>query len=398
MNIKIYIKKIIFKIIRIIYKLLCNKIKIDDKTVLFVAYHGKGYLCNPKYLHEYMCNNEEYKDYKYVWAVKDNKNTEIKNAKVIKYAGIQYFYYLAKSKYWIVNCKLPGYVIKKEGQIYLQTWHGTPLKRLAHDIKIGDDATFYRSKMSRESMVKTYVKDVEWYDYFISPYSFSTEKFKSAFRVEEEKLIETGYPRNDFISNITDKEILNIKEKYNIPKDKKVILYAPTWRDNSFSDKGYIFKLQVDFNLWKEKLGDEYVVIFKPHYLIFNKYINDELNGFLYSIDENVDINELYVISDILITDYSSVLFDYSILNRPIIFYMYDLDDYKENIRGFYLDVNNDLPGEIITKEEDLINTVLDIENYKLNNKDRLEKFNKKFNYLHTGSCCENVINKIIIR
>ena len=77
---------------------------------------------------------------------------------------------------------------------------------------------------------------------------------------------------------------------------------------------------------------------------------------------------------------------------------MYDLDDYKENIRGFYLDVNNDLPGEIITKEEDLINTVLDIENYKLNNKDRLEKFNKKFNYLHTGSCCENVINKIIIR
>ena len=385
MNIKLNLKRIIFKLIRIIYRCINKYISIDDKTILFVSYHGKGYLCNPKYLHKYMYEHEEYSDYKYIWAVKNNKNINIKNAKVIRYAGIKYFYYLARSKYWIVNCKLPGYVIKKQGQIYLQTWHGTPLKRLAYDIKIGDKATFYRSKMSRESMLKTYDKDVERYDYFISPNRFSTEKFETAFKISKEKLIESGYPRNDFISNITEQEIDNLKEKYNITKDKKVILYAPTWRDNSFSDKGYIFKLQVDFKLWKDKLEEEYVVIFKPHYLIFNKYVNNDLKGFLYSIDEDVDINELYVISDILITDYSSVLFDYAILNRPIIFYMYDLDDYKENIRGFYLDVYNDLPGEIIKTEEKVINTVLNIERYKLNNKEKLYNFNEKFNYFHKG-------------
>ena len=292
MNIKLNLKRIIFKLIRIIYRCINKYISIDDKTILFVSYHGKGYLCNPKYLHKYMYEHEEYSDYKYIWAVKNNKNINIKNAKVIRYAGIKYFYYLARSKYWIVNCKLPGYVIKKQGQIYLQTWHGTPLKRLAYDIKIGDKATFYRSKMSRESMLKTYDKDVERYDYFISPNRFSTEKFETAFKISKEKLIESGYPRNDFISNITEQEIDNLKEKYNITKDKKVILYAPTWRDNSFSDKGYIFKLQVDFKLWKDKLEEEYVVIFKPHYLIFNKYVNNDLKGFLYSIDEDVDINE----------------------------------------------------------------------------------------------------------
>lgn len=398
MNIKLNLKRIIFKLIRIIYKGINKYISIDDKTILFISYHGKGYLCNPKYLHKYMYEHEEYSNYKYIWAVKNNKNINIKNAKVIKYAGIKYFYYLARSKYWIVNCKLPGYVIKRQGQIYLQTWHGTPLKRLAYDIKIGDKATFYRSKMSRESMLKTYDKDVERYDYFISPNRFSTEKFETAFKISKEKLIESGYPRNDFISNITEQEIDNLKEKYNITKDKKVILYAPTWRDNSFSDKGYIFKLQVDFKLWKDKLEEEYVVIFKPHYLIFNKYVNNDLKGFLYSIDEDVDINELYVISDILITDYSSVLFDYAILNRPIIFYMYDLDDYKENIRGFYLDVYNDLPGEIIKTEEKVINTVLNIERYKLNNKEKLYNFNEKFNYLHNGKCCKNVLDKVIKR
>lgn len=209
MNIKLNLKRIIFKLIRIIYRCINKYISIDDKTILFVSYHGKGYLCNPKYLHKYMYEHEEYSDYKYIWAVKNNKNINIKNAKVIRYAGIKYFYYLARSKYWIVNCKLPGYVIKKQGQIYLQTWHGTPLKRLAYDIKIGDKATFYRSKMSRESMLKTYDKDVERYDYFISPNRFSTEKFETAFKISKEKLIESGYPRNDFISNITEQEIDN---------------------------------------------------------------------------------------------------------------------------------------------------------------------------------------------
>ena len=358
MNLKSNIKKVLSKIIRKLYSILYKYINVDEKTILFIAFHGRGYNCNPKYLHQYMATSDEFRQYKFIWAIKKNYKEEVPNCKVVRYNGLQYFYYLARSKYWVVNCKLPKYIMKKENQIYLQTWHGTPLKRLAHDIESREDLTFYRSEMSRKEMLDTYDCDVKKYDFLISPNRFSTDKFKSAFRVDDSKIIETGYPRNDFLINSTKNDANRIKDKINIPKNKKVILYAPTWRDNSYSNRGYSYKLKVDFNLWKEQLGDDYVVLFKPHYLIVDSYSNNGIEDFVYIMKESIDINELYLISDILITDYSSVFFDYALLERPILFYMYDLEEYRDELRGFYLDINKDLPGEIFTDEKALINEV----------------------------------------
>lgn len=396
MHIKSVIKRVISKLIKYGYQLLYLLVPVNKKTVLFIAYHGRGYLCNPKAIHQYMVNSKEYQDYTFVWAIKKNKKVNIPNAKVVRYYSIPYFYYLARSKYWVFNCKMPAYLKKKKSQIYLQTWHGTPLKRLAHDINTKDDATFYRTKMSREQMVKTYDSDSVKYDYFLSPNEFSTQKFMSAFRIDREKIIEIGYPRNDYISNIKQKEIEYLKFKYKIPLDKKVILYAPTWRDNSFVSKGYVHELKVDFNKWKKELGNEYVVIFKPHYLIINKFENDDLNGFLYSISEDAEINELYVISDLLITDYSSVFFDYAILNRPILFYMYDLEEYEHQIRGFYLNIHEDLPGEIITDELMLINKIKSINDNIGEDSFKLNKFNETYNQLHKGICAKLVVEQVI--
>lgn len=396
MKLKKKIKKFLGRIIKTSYNLWYKFVTVDEKTILFISFHGRGYSCNPKYLHKYLLSNEKYKDYKFVWAVKKGKGKEISSAKVIRYNSVKYFYYLAKSKYWIVNCKLPRHILKKENQVYLQTWHGTPLKRLAHDIQIGSDAKFYRTGVSKKEMTDTYDIDVKRYNYLISPNKFSTEKFQSAFKIERNRIIETGYPRNDYLTNITDSEINNLKEKYKIQKDKKVILYAPTWRDNSFNVKGYTFKLEVNFNKWKEVLGEEYVVLFKPHYLITNKFNNDGLEEFLYTIKEDKDINELYVISDILVTDYSSVFFDYAILQRPILFYMYDLKEYDEEIRGFYLDINKDLPGSIFTKEDDLLKKILNIEDYKKSTYKLLNDFNNTYNYLQDGHASERVI-KILL-
>lgn len=396
MRLKSRIKKFLGRVIKANYKIWYKFISVDEKTILFISFHGRGYSCNPKYLHKYLLTNEKYKDYKFIWAVKKGKGKDISGAKVIRYNSVKYFYYLAKSKYWIVNCKLPRHILKKEDQVYLQTWHGTPLKRLAHDIEIGADAKFYRTGISKKEMTETYDIDVNRYDYLISPNKFSTEKFQSAFDIERNRIIETGYPRNDYLTNISDSEIKKIKEKFKIPEDKKVILYAPTWRDNSFDVKGYTFKLQVDFIKWKEFLGEEYVVLFKPHYLITNKFNNRGLEKFLYTISEDKDINELYVISDILVTDYSSVFFDYAILQRPILFYMYDLKEYEEEIRGFYLDIKKDLPGNIFTKEEELLKEILNIEKYKKNTSKLLENFNNTYNYLQDGHASDRVIKVLL--
>lgn len=389
------IKLFIGKFVRLAYRLTYRLIPCEKNMVLFISFHGRGYSDNPKAIYEYL--RKQNSDLKYIWAIKNHKqkNIQIEGAKVIEYFSIPYFYYLARSKYWVVNCKLPTYILKKENQVYLQTWHGTPLKRLAHDIVLDNkDTTFYRSKMSAEEMYNTYDEDVRKYNYMISPNPYSTKVFKSAFRINEERLIETGYPRNDILVNSTNDQIVRIKERLGLPKDKKVILYAPTWRDNSYVIEGYTFKLQVDFRKWQEALGEEYIVVFKPHYLIINDFDIKAFEGFVYEASATSDIAELYLISDLLITDYSSVFFDYAILNRPMYFYMFDLDEYASELRGFYFDIYETLPGPIVQNENDLL---AQIKNSNFDY-DRLKKFNQEFNEFHDGQCAKKVCDILFER
>ena len=389
------IKKLAFFIISNGYKVARRFVVSDNKTILFISYHGRGYSCNPKYIHQELLQDERFKGFNFIWALKDTSQ-EIEGATIIKYRSLQYFYYLAKSKIWISNCKLPSYCLKKRKQVYIQTWHGTPLKRLAYDINIDEKQTFYRSKMSKQEMVKSYDDDSKQYNYLISPNSFTSEKYQSCFKVSSDKIKEFGYPRNDFLVNLKQDQIEQLKVKLGLPSDKKIILYAPTWRDNSFNHKGYTFNLQCDFKKWQHYLEKDYVVIFKPHYLISNKFDNEQFKDFLYLFDANIDINELYAVSDLLITDYSSVFFDYSILDRPILFYMYDLDDYRDNLRGFYLDIDKDLPGQVVKHEEDLfkiiINDMHNFESIKALRKDFINKYHTS----EQGNASKKIIDNLI--
>ena len=386
------IKKIVFVLIKYIYAFISEFITVDKDLVIFISFHGRGFSDNPRAIYEALINDSKYSNLKYIWVINNHKqkNIYLDDVKIIDYNSLSFFYYMCKAKYWIINCKMPEYIVKKENQIYLQTWHGTPLKRLGHDIQVSEDTTFYRSGLNYEEMCKTYDVDVEKYNYMISPNKFCTEVFQSSFGINKERLIETGYPRNDFITNATKEDIINIKNKYHLPLDKKIILYAPTWRDNSYNVSGYTFELKADFYKWKEILKDEYIIVFKPHYLIVNKYENNEdLKDFLYSIPANAEINELYVISDSMITDYSSVFYDYAVLNRPMYFYMYDLEEYREELRGFYLDIYTELPGKIFEDEDmllnDIKNNVYDYESLKI--------FNERFSHAQTGNCAQKVID-----
>ena len=386
------IKEIVKTILAIYCFILSNFIKTNDKTVLFISFHGKGYSDNPKAIYEEMLKDDKFKDYKFVWAIKNHKKKAIKidDAKIVEYLSIPYFYYLSKAKYWIFNCKMPSYICKKKDQIYLQTWHGTPLKRLGHDIHVDENTTFYRSQIKAEDMYRSYDIDSARYNYMISPNAFCTKIFPSAFNINKERLIETGYPRNDVMSNVTDDEKLKIKKELNIPLHKKVILYAPTWRDNQYVAKGYTFKLEVDFHKWHQYLKDDYIVLFKPHYLIINDYKStNDLQGFLYNIDADQDISPLYLITDILITDYSSVFYDFAVMNKPMYFYMYDLEDYQEELRGFYIDIYKDLPGQIYENEDDLLKDVIENEyDYA-----KLKVFKERFNNHDDGKASKRVID-----
>ena len=367
--------------------------KIDDKMIFFESFYGNSYSCSPKAIYEYVLNDERFKDYKFVWAFKNiNKYTFDERTILVKSNSRKYYKYLSKSKYWVVNLLINTGVKKKKNQVYVQCWHGTPLKKLRYDIEKDNVLNSISEVRKRNDL------DAVKFDYFISPSKFCTEKFTSAFNLKklnnENIFIEKGYPRNDYLFNYKKSDIKRIKKELNIPLNKKVILYAPTFRDNQVNENGYTYNVELDFNKLKNEFSEEYVILFRAHYFIANKFDFKKYNNFVYDVSKYEDINELYIISDILITDYSSVFFDFANLKRPILFYMYDYNNYKNNLRDFYIDLK-ELPGPILKKEKTLIKEIKNIDNYSKKYKEKYEKFNKKYNYLDDGNATKRVVEEI---
>ena len=376
------------------YKL---KYKVDDKTIFFEVYDGRNYTCSPKAIYEKMLTMKEFKDFKFIWAFNDPSKHDVMKDKrlvIVKTNTKDYYKYISSSKYWIVNSIMDECITKKKGQIYVQCWHGTPLKRLRYDIEVNGAVL-----NTIEEIRKRNDRDARKFDYFISPSKYCTEKFTSAFNLialgKKDIIIEEGYPRNDSLFNRNKKDVDKIKEKLGIPKDKKVICYLPTFRDNQHtSGVGYTYNLAIDFDSLKKRFGKDYVILFKPHYFIANKIDLSKYKNFVYNVANYDEINDIYLASDLLITDYSSVFFDYANLNRLVMFYMYDFDDYKNNLRDFYISLD-ELPGPITKTQKELEKYISNIDKSNSEYKTKYKKFNDKYTYLDDGNASERVIRVV---
>lgn len=380
------------------YQMRTRTIKADEKTILFNSFNGKSYTCTPKAVYEYMISSGKYTDYQFIWVVRDTDKYEYltrnPNTTIVKNRTKAYECALASAKYWICNYRIYDYIYPKKDQIYVQCWHGTPLKRLGYDIEHSDNAM-----NSQQEIREKYRTDAEKFSYILSPSAFASDKFISAWNLKKtnqtDKVVEVGYPRDDFMYNYSNDDVIRVKGLLGIPSDKKVLLYAPTWRDNQYSaGKGYVYDNPVDFGKLRQDLSDEWIILFRAHYLVANVFNFEEYSGFIYDVSKYDDINELYIVSDMLITDYSSVFFDYANLKRPILYYMYDLEYYKEELRGFYIDLS-ELPGPIIEKEEELIPAIKKLADEFVYN-EKYQMFNKKFNYLNDGHASERLIERIL--
>ena len=388
---KQYIKKIIKFFVLLIYRLETVVLKINPKIIVFESNLGRNYTGNPRCIYEEMVArglDHEYQCY----VILEDMNTVIPgNAKKIKRTRIQYFYILARAGVIVSDSRMPKYIIKRKGVTYIQTWHGTPLKKLALDM---DDVS-----MAGEKDIETYkynfAKNAATWDYLISQNTFSTNIFRQAFAYYK-NILEIGYPRNDILFQKNNpQEILKLKKELGLPLDKKIILYAPTWRDDEFYDKGqYKFASKLDFDLAQNELSSDYVFIVKYHYLVQDKIDWSKYKGFVYNYDMRYDISILYLVSDMMITDYSSVMFDYSLLQRPILFYTYDLDKYKNELRGFYFDLTKEAPGPISTTTKDLIEN---IKNYDCTEyQEAYEAFHNKYNHVDDGTASAQVVDLIL--
>lgn len=318
--------------------------------MVFSTFNGKQYSGNPRAIYEYYVGKNKNK--RYIWVLpKTNKMKVLGNPEIVRVHSISYLYHLATAQIWVMNANLDATIRKRKGQLFIQTWHGIPLKHIGRDAEIPDDnGKFSRSKSNWERDAMRWTK-------FISPGKAYDHLFLSAFPISKNSIIHMPYPRNRYLLTPqaeNTERILEMQHMLHLPENKKVILYAPTYREGCF-------KTSIPFDIYKlyQFFGEQIVLLVKMHPHIKQVILPDEIpQDFCIDVSWYDDINDIFLVTDILITDYSSVFFDFSFLQRPMIFYPYDIEYYMKNQRSFYFDYEQIVPGPICYTSEVLLKQI----------------------------------------
>lgn len=318
---------------------------IKKNKIIFFGYYGAQYGCSPKYISEYIVKNEP--GFDVVWGTLNPSSIEDGKVRKAMFASVRFWFELATAKFIITNYRFGMDIKKRANQVYVQTWHSS--LRLK---KIEKDAEAYLP----ENYVRQAQRDSKYIDYLISGCKESTRIFKQSFWYDGE-ILEIGTPRIDPIINNENLKLKEIKERLGMKTDKKVLLYAPTFRkSNDYSC--YLSDFSEIVKSLEEYFGGDWKVVVRLHPHLANRaeeiITNKEIiNGSSYN-----DIQELLMITDFLITDYSSLMFDFLFSQKPVLLYLPDLQDYLTNERELYYDVKElpflkayDHPG-IISKIE----------------------------------------------
>ncbi|MFD1031342.1 CDP-glycerol glycerophosphotransferase family protein [Metaplanococcus flavidus] len=377
----------LFKILFIVTGLLPKK----RKLVIFESFHAQQYSDSPRAIYEYM--KEHHPDYQLLWSVDKQAQSLFQDFGVpyLRRFSIAWFLNFPRAKYWVNNVRLPAWMPKPKKTVYIQTWHGTPLKKLGIDIE-----EIHMPGTNTSNYKKNFIVESSKWDYLVSPNSYSSEIFRRAFHYQG-KIIESGYPRNDLLSRHSTNVISHVKKQLGIPEDKKIMLYAPTWRDNEFYEKGkYKFKFQFDLDKWQQEFGEEWVLLSRMHYLVAENFDFSAYEGTVFNVSSYPDIRELYLMADLMITDYSSVFFDFAILDRPIVFFMYDLDLYRDQLRGFYFDIEKEAPGPIAETEAELFDALNNLKDSDVQLNPKFSVFKEKFSSLEDGNAAERVVQAFL--
>lgn len=358
--------------------------RINNNLIVFESFFGRSISDNPKAIYDGIDKEK----YDCVFCVNNLENQQelFPDIKMIKRYTVEYFTTLRQAKLIITNQRLPKDFVKQPNQVVIQTWHGTPLKKLVHDLTTFD----MPSADSIEEYFEMFDNEVPRWDYMYSTCPYTTEKMRSAFLFEKE-MLEIGFPRNEFLYTHTKEDIALVKKELGIEPDKKIILYAPTYRDNLNHGMGkYYFNTELDFEKLKEAFPDHEILI-RYHYIVSKS--QDFKNENVINVTKYPNINDLFIISDILITDYSSVFFDYSILNRPFFFFAQDIEEYEGELRGFYLDYFKDLVTTPVDNTDDLIELIRNKDEYDFT------AFKEKYNPEQNINCMvktNELINQIM--
>lgn len=328
-------------------------LKADPNLIVFVSSGGKLMNDSPNCIYYYMINDPRFKRSKFVWAFRNINGFDVTRGKKIQIDSLTYYYYLLKARVWVTNVSMTrGLSFTGKNTFLLNTWHGTPIKLIGTDI-IGKQSAFTTSKR-KDCIVKDRI--------FLAQGEHDVNVWQRVFMLDRDEIACVGLPRNDELFTKNNQSTVNyMKSKLGLSQEKKVILYAPTFRDYEKKDGKYlVLAPPIDFNKWEKMLGNEYILLFRAHPSIV-EVMNLCDNPFVKNVSSYPNVNELMLVSDILISDYSSIFFDYSILGRPMLSFAYDYDDYTRE-RGVYLDIREELDSVGLDNEDNLLAVIKNLD------------------------------------
>ncbi len=355
---------------------------VKTKTMMFVSFSGRSYDDSPKALFEYIRQRPEFKDWTFYWSIVDPVHVQIPGAEVIRFGTVRYWRTLLSSRVWIGNGGIDkGINLTRKQNLVVNTWHGTPMKRIEGEENNNQVLKEYRTK-----------RPVDHTTIRCCQSDFDKKIFARVFRADPDCFIMSGLPRNDCLLHYTNTDIRTVKAKLGIPEEKKVLLYMPTYREYLTNSRHETYLAPpMDLKKWEERLGMEYCLLMRAHYAV-QASLGVHENHFVKDVSKYTPLSDLYAIADILISDYSSAFFDYAILGRPMRCFAYDLEQY-ESERGFYMEPEEELPCPVHKNEDELIESILHMD-YK-GDCEASKGFAAKY-IPNEGHACEAVVEELI--
>ncbi|NBH67399.1 CDP-glycerol glycerophosphotransferase family protein [Phocaeicola sartorii] len=367
-------------IYQIIIRFFNSLFPIRKNKVLFISYYGNQYGCNPKYLSQYMV--QQNRKWDIVWAFVRPKDYHIKGIRKVRYMSLAYFYELCTSKVIVSNYRMTSLFRKRKKQLYIQTWHSSlRLKMIEQD--------------AEHTLPPHYVQlakvDSQNIDFLLSGCQYSTSIFKRCFWYNG-AIVATGTPRNDLLFKDNQKLKENILLKIGLSTTTKVALYAPTFRKGETLEYYNICYDDLIHTL-EQRFGGTWCIAVRlhPHLRNLSEELRKNESSFI-DVTLFDDIQELLFASDLLITDYSSLMFDFAITHRPCLLYVPDLKEYTSKDRSLYFSIE-ELPFLICKTREQLVEKINNFDTTSYTKK--VSGFLRSIGSYETGNASKKVINLI---
>ncbi|WP_328910474.1 CDP-glycerol glycerophosphotransferase family protein [Streptomyces sp. NBC_00234] len=374
-----------------VYNTWLCRLPVRKGSVVFESHMGKCYGDSPRAVHEEV--RRQGLGLRCVWSYESSPKGFPPDARLVRRWSWRYLWALARAEYWVDNQGFPQNLRKRPGTTYLQTWHGSAYKRM------GFDET--RVRMQNAPQRHRLQEAVHRFDHFLVRSEHDVNTLARAYRLPAERLLATGYPRNDALAAARARDETEgrlprpaLAEALGIPDHKKVVLYAPTFRGGPGKRKRR--RLPLDVARFARRFGDEYTLLVRAHYLEAAR-LPVCPPGTVLDVSSHHDVTELLTIADVLVTDYSSIMFDYALLDRPVVLFAPDLDAYAE-ARGSYFDLREKAPGPVVETEGELFAVMGRLKATDVAFQEQRAAFAAEFGSYDKGDAARSVVRTVFAR